>query len=126
MPPARLLPQVVALEFDAPPRFTPEAIRQRLDAVEELLERAALVVTNDSGPMHLAAALGKPGVAIFGPTDPARNGPYGGSTRVLRSPSAATTYKRSEEIDPSMYEISADEVFESLRDALSGAAGSRP
>ena len=88
--------------------------------------RAAAVVGVDSGPMHLAAALSRPGVAIFGPTDPARNGPYGGSTRVLRSPSAATTYKRSEEIDPSMYEISADEVFESLRDALSGAAGSRP
>src|SRR5207248_3009600 len=38
--------------------------------------RAAAVVGVDSGPLHLAAALGKPGVAIFGPTDPARNGPY--------------------------------------------------
>jgi heptosyltransferase-1 len=76
--------------------------------------------------MHLAAALGRPGVAIFGPTDPARNGPYGGSMRVLRSPSAATTYKRSEEIDPSMREISADQVFESLRAALGGAADRRP
>ncbi len=37
--------------------------------------RATAVVGVDSGPMHLAAALGKPGVAIFGPTDPARNGP---------------------------------------------------
>jgi heptosyltransferase-1 len=80
--------------------------------------RAAAVVGVDSGPMHLAAALGKPGVAIFGPTDPARNGPYSSKMRVLRSPSAVTTYKRSEEIDPSMYEISPDEVFESLRGAL--------
>ena len=80
--------------------------------------RAAAVVGLDSGPMHLAAALGRPGVAIFGPTDPARNGPYGGSMRVLRSPSAVTTYKRSEEIDSSMYEISPDQVFESLRDAV--------
>ena len=56
--------------------------------------RAHAVIGVDSGPMHLAAALSKPGVAIFGPTDPARNGPYGGSLRVLRSPAAVTTYKR--------------------------------
>jgi heptosyltransferase-1 len=41
-----------------------------------LIERADIVVTNDSGPMHLAAALGRPLAAIFGPTDPARTGPY--------------------------------------------------
>ena len=45
--------------------------------------RAHAVIGVDSGPMHLAAALAKPGVAIFGPTDPARNGPYGGSLRVV-------------------------------------------
>jgi heptosyltransferase-1 len=80
--------------------------------------RAAAVVGVDSGPMHLAAALGRPGVAIFGPTDPARNGPYGGSLRVLRSPSAVTSYKRGDAIDPSMMRISPDEVFEALRFAL--------
>jgi heptosyltransferase-1 len=80
--------------------------------------RAAAVVGVDSGPMHLAAALARPGVAIFGPTDPARNGPYGGSLRVLRSPSAATTYKRGDAIDESMRRITADEVFEALRSAL--------
>jgi heptosyltransferase-1 len=80
--------------------------------------RAAAVVGVDSGPMHLAAALAKPGVAIFGPTDPARNGPYGGSLRVLRCPGAATTYKRGAEISESMRRISSDEVFEALRAAL--------
>ena len=39
----------------------------------------------DSGPTHLAAALGKPGVAVFGPTDPALTGPYGSRHVVLRS-----------------------------------------
>jgi heptosyltransferase-1 len=87
--------------------------------------RAAAVVGVDSGPMHLAAALGRPGVAIFGPTDPARNGPYGGSMRVLRSPSAVTTYKRSEEIDSSMREVSPDEVLECLRRALGGVTERR-
>ena len=80
--------------------------------------RAAAVVGVDSGPLHLAAALGKPGVAIFGPTDPARNGPYGGSLRVLRSPSAATTYKRGADTAGSMREITPEAVFESLRAQL--------
>jgi heptosyltransferase-1 len=80
--------------------------------------RAAAVIGVDSGPMHLAAALGKPGVAIFGPTDPVRNGPYGGTLRVLRWQGAETTYKRGTEIDESMKRISADEVFETLRTVL--------
>ncbi|KXK02998.1 MAG: putative lipopolysaccharide heptosyltransferase II [Nitrospira sp. OLB3] len=48
-----------------------------------LLRRAALLVTNDSGPMHIAAAVGTPVVALFGPTDPARTGPYGSGHAVL-------------------------------------------
>lgn len=80
--------------------------------------RAAAVVGVDSGPLHLAAGLGKPGVAIFGPTDPARNGPYGHSMKVLRSPVAITTYKRGEGIDEAMQQISPDEVFETLKALL--------
>jgi heptosyltransferase-1 len=49
-----------------------------------LLERADLVVANDSGPMHVAAALGRPLVAPFGPTSPARTGPYGRMDSVIR------------------------------------------
>lgn len=86
--------------------------------------RAAAVVGVDSGPMHLAAALGKPGVALFGPTDPARNGPYGGSLRVMRWSGAVTTYKRLGAIDESMRRITPEEVFESLRAALDRARGS--
>lgn len=77
--------------------------------------RATAVVGVDSGPLHLAAALGKPGVAIYGPTDPARNGPYGDSLRVLRSSAAATTYKRGAAIDDGMRQVSPDQVFEALR-----------
>ena len=50
-----------------------------------LLRRVRLFVTNDSGPMHLAAAVGTPVIALFGPTDPARTGPYGAGHTVLRS-----------------------------------------
>lgn len=80
--------------------------------------RAAAVIGVDSGPMHLAAALGKPGVAIFGPTDPARNGPYGDSLYVLRSAAAVTTYKRRDAIDESMRAITPESVFEALKAAI--------
>jgi heptosyltransferase-1 len=80
--------------------------------------RAAAIVGVDSGPLHLAAALGKPGVAIYGPTDPARNGPYGDSLRVLRSPAAVTTYKRGASIDEAMRAVSPAQVFEALKAML--------
>jgi len=76
--------------------------------------RAAAVIGLDSGPLHLAAALEKPGVAIYGPTDPAINGPYGETITVLRSPRAVTSYKRSSGIDPSMREIDPGQVFHAL------------
>jgi heptosyltransferase-1 len=82
--------------------------------------RATAVVGVDSGPLHLAAALEKPGVAIFGPTDPARNGPYGGTIRVLRAPDAEMTYKRGTEISPSMRAIGPDAVFETLTAVVPG------
>ncbi len=76
--------------------------------------RATAVVGLDSGPLHLAAALAKPGVAIYGPTDPERHGPYGGTIGVLRSTEAVTTYRRTPEPDASMREITADQVFDAL------------
>jgi len=83
--------------------------------------RAVAVIGVDSGPMHLAAALGKSGVAIYGPTDPARHGPYGATFTVLRSPSAVTTYRRSAEPDRSMRAITPDQVFAALEPILSAA-----
>jgi len=80
--------------------------------------RASAVVGVDSGPLHLAAALSKPGVAIFGPTDPARNGPYGGSIATLRTAGAETTYRRDREIAPSMRAVSVDQVMAALKGKL--------
>ena len=50
----------------------------------EWVRRCDLLVTNDTGPMHVAAALGRPLVALFGPTEPRRTGPYGQLQNVLR------------------------------------------
>jgi len=58
----------------------------RITQLMALMHRATVCLTNDSGPMHLAVALGKPLVAIFGPTDPVRIGPYGRPQAVLQAP----------------------------------------
>jgi heptosyltransferase-1 len=80
--------------------------------------RAVAVVGLDSGPLHLAAALGKPGVGIYGPSDPARTGPYGGTITVLRTAGAFTTYRREQEISEDMRAISAEMVMDALRPEL--------
>lgn len=55
-----------------------------LPEMVEWLRLSELMITNDTGPMHVAAALGKPLVALFGPTEPRRTGPYGQLDSVLR------------------------------------------
>lgn len=80
--------------------------------------RATAVLGLDSGPLHLAAALRKPGVALFGPTDPAATGPFGGSMTVLRAPGVETTYKRGGAIHESMKAIAMDQVAGMLLQAV--------
>jgi heptosyltransferase-1 len=87
------------------------------------------MVSGDTGPLHLAVALGTPAVALFGPTDPARNGPYpNGETPsaerknvVLRVSGVRTTHARDSQPHPSMLAISVDQVF----DAVSRSVGNR-
>ena len=57
-----------------------------LHELAALLRRSALMVANDTGPLHLAAALGTPSLGLFGPTRAERNGPYGPRNRGLQSP----------------------------------------
>jgi heptosyltransferase-1 len=102
----------------------PQSVGIHVSGIAGLIDatrRAAAVVGVDSGPLHLAAALGKPGVAIFGPTDPARNGPYGGSLTVLRTPGAETTYRRGRNYAASMRVITPTQIAESLRVCLAQA-----
>ena len=81
--------------------------------------RALAVVGIDSGPMHLAAALDKPGVAVFGPTDPGRNGPYGKSFAVLRGP-ARRNQLQAPAGDLRLHEgITPEAVFRTLKDRIS-------
>ncbi len=68
----------------APDRSVDLTGRTTLLEMIEWLRRSELMVTNDTGPMHAAAALGKPVVGLFGPTDPRRTGPYGQETLGIR------------------------------------------
>ncbi|MGO8838635.1 MAG: lipopolysaccharide heptosyltransferase II [Limisphaerales bacterium] len=88
----------------------------------EWLRRCRLMVTNDTGPMHVAAALGKPLVALFGPTEPHRTGPYGRLEDALRidlpcAPCLKShcTYEKPEEC---LKAISPETVFERAQKLL--------
>lgn len=76
-----------------------------------LTRRLSLLVAGDTGPLHLAAALGVPVVALFGPTDPNRNGPYGTRATVLRHPSSKTNHRRHTATEQGLRSITTAEVL---------------
>ena len=118
----------IPLVLNGPIPIRVEGARTHVSGLPGLIDatrRAAAVVGIDSGPMHLAAALGKRGVAIYGPTDPARHGPYGSTFRVLRAAGAVTTYRRTADPDPSMRQISPDDVFAALVPILAATNNQR-
>ncbi len=81
-----------------------------------LIRKAAFMVTNDSGPMHIAAACGVPVVALFGPTNPARTGPYGSGHIIITGNSAcAPCYKKKCNDLKCMDSISVEEVYERIK-----------
>lgn len=87
-----------------------------------LYRHAALLVTTDSGPMHLAAAVNTPVVSLFGPTDPLRTGPYGPGHRVVRKDlSCMPCFRKRCETKRCMKEIGVDEVLMHVRELLSPA-----
>jgi len=89
----------------------------------ELARRARLVVAADTGTLHLACAIGTPVVGLFGPTDPARNGPFASSDRVVRRvPPCAPCHRRVCPVHQGvMAEIPVDEVAAAARDRLAAA-----
>jgi ADP-heptose:LPS heptosyltransferase len=92
----------------------PVAYNGSLGQLMALLRNAACLVAGDTGPLHLAVALGTPVVALFGPTDPARNGPYNSHDIVLRAKDVVTTYARNDQAHPSMLAIRVDAVLDAV------------
>ncbi|HEV3037977.1 MAG TPA: glycosyltransferase family 9 protein [Candidatus Angelobacter sp.] len=80
-----------------------------------LTRRARLFVGGDTGPLHLAAALGVPVVGLFGPTDPVRTGPYGTKAVALRHPESKTTFSHHAETEEGLLKISTEEVISAAR-----------
>jgi heptosyltransferase-1 len=83
-----------------------------------LVRRAGVVIAGDTGPLHLAAALQRPVVALFGPTDPARNGPFGTEARVLRHGPERRDHSRRAEPEAGLLEITVGEVVEGALELL--------
>jgi heptosyltransferase-1 len=83
-----------------------------------LSRRVALVIAGDTGPLHLACALTRPVVGIYGPTDPSRNGPFGTRFKVLRSPESRRDHTRHQAPEAGLLTIQPDEVLQAAEELL--------
>lgn len=90
-----------------------------------LLSHCSLFLGGDSGPLHVASALGVPSVSIYGPTDPAINGPLDPRSRVLRAETSCSPCydpmkpPACRQPDyPCMTEVTVDRVFETIREVI--------
>jgi heptosyltransferase I len=99
------------------------AVHGSLGQLISLTRRALIFIGGDTGPMHLAAALGVPTVALFGPTDPARTGPFGDQAIALRHPESETTFSHHRKPDAGLLQIGAEEVIAAARHLLGGGHG---
>lgn len=122
---------LIAALRDASGDSDPWFYNAALSPLMVLLRGAQCIVGGDTGPLHLAIALGTPAVALYGPTDPARNGPYHvchsgqdtfGDDIVLRASGGRTSHKRHNQTDDSMLAIDMDSVFNAVRRRMGIAA----
>jgi heptosyltransferase I len=107
--------EVIASAGPASPVLFAPSLRE----LAALVGQARVVVAADTGPMHLAAALGTPVVALFGPTDPVRNGPIPKGIVLRNASENETTYKRGDSYAPSMLALSVEQVTAAVERAWS-------
>jgi len=108
----------LALAVQSAGRGAAQPISCSIGELITLTRRARLFIGGDTGPLHLAAALRTPVVAIFGPTDPARNGPYGTRSVVLRNVASQTSLSHVSTPDSGLLEITTQEVIYAARRLL--------
>jgi 3-deoxy-D-manno-octulosonic-acid transferase/heptosyltransferase-1 len=93
--------------------------RTTLRDLAYLYRKAALLITTDSGPMHIAAAVGTPVIALFGPTSASRTGPYGEGHFVIRRDLACSPcFLKKCETRHCMKDISVEDVLEAAKKML--------
>jgi heptosyltransferase-1 len=113
----------LARRAEAASQGAAKTMKTSISELIALTRRSRLFIGGDTGPLHLAAAMQVPVVAIFGPTDPARNGPYGTRSIVLRSASSTTSHARKSQLDEGVMEIGVQTVVEAARTLLADRRG---
>ena len=103
--------QALATAMDAAAGFELPKFQGSASELVELTRRARLLIGGDTGPVHMANLMGVPVIAIFGPTDPARNGPFFHPSAILRSSASRTSYSHSRTEDSGIRSITVDEVL---------------
>jgi len=96
------------------------AIGGSLGQLIALTRRARIFIGGDTGPLHLAAALGLPVVGLFGPTDPTRTGPFSDKAIALRHPESKTTFSHHRKPDAGLLQIRVEDVIGAARHLLGG------
>ena len=113
------------IESMLPEKITKMAGKTSMTELGGFLSQMDLLIANDSGPVHMAVAVGTPTLTIFGPTDPVRTGPYGNKKhRVIKTtlscqPCFSRTCSKGQSI-PCIANITPDEVHKAAIDMLNG------
>ena len=94
------------------------ALSCSIEQLIALTRRVSLAIAGDTGPLHLACALGRPVVGIYGPTDPSRNGPFGTKFKVLRSPESRRDHTRYAEPEAGLLTITPENVLQAAGELL--------
>jgi ADP-heptose:LPS heptosyltransferase len=106
----------------SPSVLIPETDLKQLAAI---LRRCTAMVTNDSGPMHIAAAMGVPVVAIFGPTNPEFQGPVGTRHEIVQNNGIVClgcNFTRCPIGNPCMKDLRVDDVLASFRRLMTASS----
>jgi heptosyltransferase I len=103
---------------------TARAVTMNIPELIAMTRQSVLAIGGDTGPLHLACALGKPVVGIYGPTDPARNGPWGVPFRVLRHPESRRDHSRRSAPEAGLLAIEPDEALAAVNELLEAQRGS--
>jgi heptosyltransferase-1 len=94
------------------------ALKCSLGELIAITRRISLAIAGDTGPLHLACALGRPVIGIYGPTDPSRNGPFGTRFKVLRSPESRRDHTRNRTPEAGLLTIEPEDVLRAAGELL--------
>jgi heptosyltransferase-2 len=112
---AATTPLVKEICQSLPPQAVNLAGLTSIRELAALISQCTVLLTNDSGPMHIATAVGTPVVALFGSTNASITGPYGGGAVIHKPVPCSPCYRRTCPIDfPCMKQIEVDEVVQEI------------